>query len=318
MKLSIITSNYNREDCIARCIKSVKANIECGAEIEHIIVDDGSYDNSVRIIQDYADDNDHIVFIRFKENQGTNAARNAAISAATGDYCIILDSDDYFVDDALEFISNTILNNEGFRYYMFAPDDMQVSYINNAILNNSYQSTLTYRDFLKGSIQGDFIHVVDTNVIKSFPFCDYVRIHEGVFFLRFYREVQKMLFTNRVVTIRERNRADSVTRETIRTEKEFIMRIIAATELYIDWFADDLIKENANDMLYHQYLLLLDNCLLVSDYNRAKAVIGDISKKYHVPFFLLLIYKFRLSAVYRLALQTFLFIKYRVLKVKVK
>ena len=91
MKYSIITPVYNRADCVARCLDSVIRNLQWGVELEHIVVDDGSHDETPKIVQNYADKHPHIKFIPFSQNRGTNAARNAAIAAATGEYCIILD-----------------------------------------------------------------------------------------------------------------------------------------------------------------------------------------------------------------------------------
>ena len=111
MNYSIITPVYNRADCVARCLDSVIRNLQWGVELEHIVVDDGSHDETPKIVQNYADKHPHIKFIPFSQNRGTNAARNAAIAAATGEYCIILDSDDYFVDEAINFI-NSIASNQ--------------------------------------------------------------------------------------------------------------------------------------------------------------------------------------------------------------
>ena len=70
-------------------------------EVEQIVVDDESKDNTPQIVRQYADNHSWLRFISFPKNRGTNAARNAAIKAAKGDWCIILDSDDYFLPTAL-------------------------------------------------------------------------------------------------------------------------------------------------------------------------------------------------------------------------
>ena len=49
-----------------------------------------------------------MVFVKFDHNRGTNAARNEAIRIAKGKWSVILDSDDYFVDNALQVIVNTM------------------------------------------------------------------------------------------------------------------------------------------------------------------------------------------------------------------
>ena len=96
---SIITPVYNRADCIMRCMQSVEKSMQTqfgGGNIEHVIVDDGSLDSTVSIIEDYAKQHPHVVFVKFPQNRGTNAARNEAIRRAKGKWVVILDSDDYF------------------------------------------------------------------------------------------------------------------------------------------------------------------------------------------------------------------------------
>ena len=148
MKYSIITPIYNREDCIQRCIDSVCRNLKWGIELEHIIVNDGSSDRTESIIQRNADRFNHITFINFDQNRGTNAARNAAIQAASGDFCIILDSDDYFIDDAIKIINQTMISSS-FKHYMFAADDMVVKYSSNPLLSKEL-NIISYEDFSQG------------------------------------------------------------------------------------------------------------------------------------------------------------------------
>lgn len=315
MKFSIITPIYNRADCIARCIESVIKQKSSDFEIEHIIIDDGSTDDTVKIIEKFATTFPHIHLIAFLQNRGTNAARNKAIATATGDYCILLDSDDYFVDDALQFIHSVMMKKSGYGHYMFAPDDMQCRYKLNPLLN-VYQAEITYLNFLSGAVTGDFVHVIKASVLKKYPFEESVRIYEGVFFLRFYKEVQKILFTNRIVSVRERNRKDSVTRNTIRTDKAIIARTAAANRLYIQWFAEDLIKYGYSDRLISYCLRLLDNLLLLGNYKEARNLNRFIQFRWPVKY--RIIYALRLGSLYRNMLSAYLQVKYNILKHKIR
>lgn len=312
MKYSIITAVHNREDCIERCIESVIKNISFCNEIEHIIVDDGSTDNTVLIINNYQKKYQHIKFIRFAKNRGTNAARNNAIKIATGQYCIILDSDDYFVDNALQIIDNVILKNT-YNYYMFCPNDVVKKYDRNELLQE-YQKELTFQDFLLNKVEGDFIHVMPTNVIQQLPFDENIRIHEGVFFLRFYKRVKKILFTKEIVTIRERSRKDSVTRETFRTNKNSIKKYIVSVELSLRWFYDDYILYNAKDILLNKYSILAENYILLSDYKHARININKIhSLSCTIPIKIIVLYNLRLGVLYRINLKLYLKIKYSII-----
>ncbi len=95
MKLSIIVPVYNTGNYLKKCLNSlVNQTLD---DIEIIIVNDGSTDNSEEIIKKYElDYKDKIVFIN-KKNGGQGSARNIGVKRATGDYIGFVDSDD-FVD----------------------------------------------------------------------------------------------------------------------------------------------------------------------------------------------------------------------------
>lgn len=84
---SIITPVFNRADCILRCMESVAKSIQksnMGGQVEHIVVDDGSSDATYNIVEKYAEYHPYVVFVKFPQNRGTNAARNEAVRRARG------------------------------------------------------------------------------------------------------------------------------------------------------------------------------------------------------------------------------------------
>ena len=93
MKVSIIVPVYNVEPYLNKCLDSlVKQTLE---DIEIIIVNDNSPDNSEQIILEYKEKYpDKIVYIK-KENGGVSSARNAGLEVARGEYIGFLDGDDY-------------------------------------------------------------------------------------------------------------------------------------------------------------------------------------------------------------------------------
>lgn len=91
-KISVVIPVYNVENYIEECLISVlKQSLK---EIEVVIVDDGSPDNSVELIKKYMNFDPRIKLVQ-KENGGLSSARNAGVHAATGEYIHFLDSDDY-------------------------------------------------------------------------------------------------------------------------------------------------------------------------------------------------------------------------------
>lgn len=317
---SIITPIYNRADCILRCLESVARAIRksnMGGQVEHIVVDDGSKDATCNIIEKYAEAHSHVVFVKFSQNKGTNAARNEAISRAHGKWCIILDSDDYFVDEALTIISQTMREHLHYKHYMFAPDDMQTYFKENPIIKGAAQKVLLYPDFLNGYIGGDFIHVCNTEILRKHPFDERIRIYEGLFFLMFYRDAQQMLFTNKVVTVRERHREDSVSKECLRTNDAIIRRITLSEELFKQYFFEDLYKLGMKRRMVATNLTLLDNYVLMGCYDKALALLPEL-KGVHMKKKAVLKWTAILHGgiIYQLLLRVYLFFKYRILKRK--
>ncbi len=99
MKISLIIPVYNVENFLDRCLKSVEAQSYQDAQV--IIVNDGSTDNSLKIIEEYVSRNENFSFFTV-ENGGQGAARNFGLEKATGEYVVFLDSDDYIAPDCLE------------------------------------------------------------------------------------------------------------------------------------------------------------------------------------------------------------------------
>lgn len=91
-KISIIIPVYNAEKTIERCLNSILEQRYTDYEI--ILVNDGSEDNSEKIILEYAEKDDKIKYFS-KENSGVADTRNYGIEKATGNYIIFVDSDDY-------------------------------------------------------------------------------------------------------------------------------------------------------------------------------------------------------------------------------
>lgn len=96
--ISVIIPVYNVEKYVRRCLMSVIEQENCGANLECVIIDDCSLDNSVEVIQSVIgeyDGNITFFFLKHEQNKGLSVARNTGIDAAHGDYVFFVDSDDY-------------------------------------------------------------------------------------------------------------------------------------------------------------------------------------------------------------------------------
>ncbi len=102
MKVSVCVPVYNVELYIRRCIESIqKQTIK---DIEIIVVDDASSDNSINIVEEMAQNDNRIKIIHHEKNMGLMWARRTGYMAAIGDYITFCDSDDYLPIDSIEIL----------------------------------------------------------------------------------------------------------------------------------------------------------------------------------------------------------------------
>ena len=111
---SIVLPTYNRQKFISRAIESIIFQ-QCD-DWELIIVDDGSTDDTKKIVQEFLEKDSRIRYV-FQENQERSAARNNGIKHAKRDWICFLDSDDVFFPNHLEILRQNILANNEFFFF---------------------------------------------------------------------------------------------------------------------------------------------------------------------------------------------------------
>lgn len=109
MKVSVCIPIYNVEKYVRRCLDSVVN--QTFRDIEVIVVDDCSPDNSMSIVSEYASKDTRIKIIHHGRNQGLMVARKTGYMAATGDYITFCDSDDLLPADAVETLLNLAIES---------------------------------------------------------------------------------------------------------------------------------------------------------------------------------------------------------------
>lgn len=126
-KISIIVPIYNTEKYLERCLQSL-INQEY-KNIEIILVNDGSNDNSLNICNEYKNKDERIIVID-KEHTGVADTRNIGISKATGNYIGFVDSDDYIDKDMFKKLIN---GAEKYKCEISMCDLIETSSINDEI-----------------------------------------------------------------------------------------------------------------------------------------------------------------------------------------
>ena len=107
--ISIIVPVYNRENKVGSCIASILN--QTYTDLELILVDDGSTDNSVAVCEEYAKQDKRIRIIQ-KENGGVSSARNCGIKEARGEYLQFVDSDDTIDKEMTQKLYEAVQKNE--------------------------------------------------------------------------------------------------------------------------------------------------------------------------------------------------------------
>lgn len=110
MKISFVIPVYNAAPYLQDCVDSIFYSKLTDEEVEVIMVDDGSKDNSVAIARSICCNHNNAILIE-QPNQGSSVARNTGIEKATGDYIWFIDSDDYLESSLLGRIKNDIIEN---------------------------------------------------------------------------------------------------------------------------------------------------------------------------------------------------------------
>ncbi len=193
-KVSVIVPVYNVEKYLEKCLESlVNQTLE---DIEIIVVNDGTKDNSQKIIDKYTKKYPKKVKGYIKENGGLSSARNYGIKQARGEYIAFVDSDDYVEIDMFEKMYNKAINNE---YDVVVCDTIEVDENNG---NKVYKkSNLNYSN---KEIKNYLISppMACTRLYKKFIF-DELSFEEGIFYEDLNLTPSIVLKTNKIGFIEE-------------------------------------------------------------------------------------------------------------------
>lgn len=155
MKISIIIPVYNAEETLERCLNSVLSQKDVSTEI--ICINDGSKDNSLKILKEYEEKYDNIVVIN-QDNKGVSEARNAGLEIAQGDYIMFVDADDYLLENSL----STIDLSEELDLYKFG-----FAFSNNNVYSETkYEDRkICLNDNNFGEVFANILNNVDENMV---------------------------------------------------------------------------------------------------------------------------------------------------------
>ena len=184
VKVSIILTAFNEERYIKKAIESILN--QTFTDLELIVVNDGSTDNTLDIINGF--DDERIVVIS-QENMGPGASRNRALKLAKGKYVMYIDGDDWYCEDAVAIAYEEAKGKDtDFTFYQMINSDDKTGEIyendwfNLNIFDESFENTVfNIKDF-RGSIFDLSVGVCQKIYNASFLRKIDAKFPEGIFF----------------------------------------------------------------------------------------------------------------------------------------
>ncbi|WP_244834813.1 glycosyltransferase family 2 protein [Clostridium sp. BJN0001] len=162
MKVSIVVTAYNIENYIEKCLQSLIN--QTYKDIEIIVVDDGSIDNTYKKIKRMQLMDKRIVMISQK-NKGVQAARKKGFEFSNGEYFLLVDGDDYLEKECIAELVKCVSDNKyDFVYYNI-----------NIIKNNEKKQYVAQIDY-KNSIDSDFLKIyMSSKSMQNGLYCKFIK-----------------------------------------------------------------------------------------------------------------------------------------------
>ncbi|MEF2889415.1 glycosyltransferase [Turicibacter sanguinis] len=262
--LSIIIPFFNAEEYIEQTISSICKQIT--DDIEIILIDDGSTDNTHSIIYTFINKYNNIFYYRIL-NCGTGGARNYGISRSNGKYIWFIDSDDYISEEALDkLISNLKKTNTDVLHFNFKYvwDDMIKENKKQIIFDGNGNEFL-----VKGLLRNQISITTWSNIFKrdlidrhKIRFTPNIFVEDEEFFLKVFAVSDRIISVNDVYYYyvqRNNSVANDVGKIEDRTKSKFIIR------KHIKDFMKSNVNINQETVnhieTYLVFLLLFDYCL---------------------------------------------------------
>jgi GalNAc5-diNAcBac-PP-undecaprenol beta-1,3-glucosyltransferase len=168
ISISVVIPTYNRPQLLKRAIRSVIKQNRSPLSIEVVVIDDCS----VGVVDLAEFDTQRITYKRLERNSGPQIARNEGIKLATGDWVIMLDDDDEFIENTLATAFNAITdlkNKELYPVFFFATT--------NGRIPTAFQ-LIGARDIMNQTLKGDFTPVIQRHIFLEhhLKYLDYPEI----------------------------------------------------------------------------------------------------------------------------------------------
>lgn len=219
-KITVIVPVYNVENYLNKCLDSLINQTYKNLEI--IVINDGSTDNSGEICQEYAQKDNRIIYIE-KENGGLSDARNVGLDKMTGSYVTFIDSDDWVELDYVEILYKKIIEYQADisvgNYYSYNEDE-EIYYFHiygNSYYEKVYDNVSIFENLYESQEMKSFALISACGKLYKAKLFDYLRFdkgklgEDGYFNQKMYLSVNKVVYLNKGLYA-YRQRSGSITK----------------------------------------------------------------------------------------------------------
>ena len=205
-KITVIVPVYNVENYLEKCLDSLINQTYKNLEI--IVINDGSTDNSGEICQEYAQKDNRIVYIE-KENGGLSDARNVGLDKMTGSYVTFIDSDDWVELDYVEILYKKIIEYQADisvgNYYSYNEDEETYYFhiYGDSYYEKVYDNISIFENLYESQEMKSFALISAWGKLYKAKLFDYLRFdkgklgEDGYFNQKMYLSVNKVVYLNK-------------------------------------------------------------------------------------------------------------------------
>ncbi|EPZ8125201.1 glycosyltransferase family 2 protein [Yersinia enterocolitica] len=167
IKVTVFTPTFNRAHVLRRCYLSILEQHR--DDIEWLIIDDGSTDDTANIVKEFQDENKLKIKYIYQNNSGKQAAWNKAVENSNGEYFIGLDSDDALVAGSINKLLSikTVFDDEEIIGIRATSVNSETLKPNNHYLSNEDKKSLWFEEFRSG-IRGERIDFFKTELLLKY------------------------------------------------------------------------------------------------------------------------------------------------------
>ena len=309
-KISIISAVYNRGRYILRFIRSIQNQFF--NDIEIILIDDFSNDNTIQIIEQCQKEDERIILIKHKQNKGTLISRNDGALISSGEYLIFPDPDDILSNDILYYSYNKAKNKDYdmIKFNLYAGNKRNIlRIIKNIKIQEIYQKNLSFYIFygegqlrqLDYSISNKFlkrdIYIKSLNYIDKYYLNQNMIVYEDGLINYMLYKYAKILFITKKVGYYYIQNQQSITNNFLKDRERTLQNCFVYLKYIFEYTKNNQFEKNIAGCIFHNVQLEISNINIFKYLTKNYKFYYDIINTYLKSEFISLVDKSQLTNI---------------------